>query len=347
MKNPTQQSHSESCDAFIDPAWGSAGGHPGLSALTGLALPADLSVVFHAAFGGFCVFDRHAPRNGLHRHNHHEICLVLSGSGEYRHGEALYPLQSGDVFLANPDIVHEIRISPTRPESGLQLLYFLLYSVPSPTDMPILPGPASASINWPQLVLLRFAKQHRVLVKDRPALLCYGNFFREVSPLPLDGTVRPGITRILETLLLECLDALAEPAPPIAFPAEKSTDPLAHAMELIRANPSMNLTLTELAAAVHTSPRTLQRQFEKSRSGTFLSFRHACRMQQAASLLRMNFRVAAVGTKVGIPDPARFSKCFSRYWNISPKRYQSTHADFARTEHLSAEGARMTPADIT
>jgi hypothetical protein len=63
--------------------------------------------------GGYCPFTVF-PRNGLHYHDYFEWCLVLSGSGRFRHGDETWQLKRGDGFLAEPGIAHEIDSLETR-----------------------------------------------------------------------------------------------------------------------------------------------------------------------------------------------------------------------------------------
>ena len=64
-------------------------------------------------------------RNRVHRHSFFEPCIVLSGKGEFEHGTAVFPLQEGDLFIADPGVYHEIRSLRTT-DLGL---YFLAFSL--------------------------------------------------------------------------------------------------------------------------------------------------------------------------------------------------------------------------
>jgi mannose-6-phosphate isomerase-like protein (cupin superfamily) len=70
--------------------------------------------------GAVCRFDLQ-PTNGRHRHNYFEMCLVLRGRGLFTHGGKTFALAAGDVFLAEPDVEHEIASRQTR---DLELVYF-------------------------------------------------------------------------------------------------------------------------------------------------------------------------------------------------------------------------------
>jgi len=192
----------------------------GLAPMTGLSFQLADTVGLHASFGGYCDFTRSAPRNGLHRHTYHEICLVLRGRGEYRHGKDLLTLRQGDVFLSEPDVYHEIRLSPDESDGQLQLLYFLVLSGPYREAIPAVPPPyGGTTADWVARVVMAFFHSHVILARRRLELLPYGSFLSRMDGaeepaapfMPRLG--RPATLRILETFLIECLEALSSVKP--------------------------------------------------------------------------------------------------------------------------------------
>src|SRR5258707_15172923 len=85
-----------------------------------------LPPLYHAALSApRSVPFEQVPENRVARHSFFEPCIVLSGSGEFEHGSAVFSLREGDLFIANPGVYHEIRSLKTR-DLGL---YFLAFSI--------------------------------------------------------------------------------------------------------------------------------------------------------------------------------------------------------------------------
>src|ERR1700730_8307190 len=85
-----------------------------------------LPPLYHAALSAtrYVSFEQ-VTRNRFHRTSLFEPCIVLSGTGEFEHGSAVFSLREGDLFIANPGVYHEIRSLRTT-DLGL---YFLAFSI--------------------------------------------------------------------------------------------------------------------------------------------------------------------------------------------------------------------------
>ena len=80
-----------------------------------------------------------------------------------------------------------------------------------------------------------------------------------------------------------------------------------------------SLTLDDIARAVATSSRQLQRVFSEHAGGAFRDELAAVRMQHAAVLLQTaELTVAEVAHRVGYRQPAQFAKAFRRHHGLSP-----------------------------
>jgi anti-anti-sigma factor len=79
------------------------------------------------------------------------------------------------------------------------------------------------------------------------------------------------------------------------------------------------LKLDDVARAVATSRRQLQRVFSEHAGGAFRDELAAVRMQHAAVLLQTtDLTVAEVAHRVGYRQPAQFAKAFRRHHGVSP-----------------------------
>ena len=69
-------------------------------------------------------YDRNLPDNRPHRHTFFEVCLVGGhGEGEFMVQDKPLSLSPGDVFVARPGVVHQIR-NTAEPEMELSWVCF-------------------------------------------------------------------------------------------------------------------------------------------------------------------------------------------------------------------------------
>jgi AraC family transcriptional regulator of adaptative response / methylphosphotriester-DNA alkyltransferase methyltransferase len=78
------------------------------------------------------------------------------------------------------------------------------------------------------------------------------------------------------------------------------------------------LAVDDVARAVGTSRRQLQRVFEEVANTTFRTYLAEVRMRHAADRLEGGRTVAAIARSVGYRQPAQFAKAFRRHHGVSP-----------------------------
>jgi transcriptional regulator GlxA family with amidase domain len=80
-----------------------------------------------------------------------------------------------------------------------------------------------------------------------------------------------------------------------------------------------------VAKSIGTSRRQLQRVFAEMAEGSFRSTLSTVRMSRARRLLAdSDVPIGEVGTTVGYPMPAQFSKAFRHRHGMSPREYRKT-----------------------
>lgn len=247
------------------------------------------------------------PTNGRHRHDFTEVCLVLRGSGRYVHGDGEYPLQRGDVFSADPGVIHEISSHATRDLE----LWFLTLSVHR------LDGHVSTVED---AVVERYLERHRTHAPGRVDLARYLPLIDEGA----EGLERAAAAAAARYLALGMLQALAGVPP--APRASETVDPVDLALAYIEARLDQPLGVDEIAAAVGLSSRALRRRFvARLGVGPAEEANHR-RMRRAAHLLLMGFSAAETGRQVGIDSPAQFTRAFRRAMGVAPKTFQSGYS---------------------
>lgn len=257
--------------------------------------------------GGYVSFDVQVT-NTRHRHGYFELCLVLSGSGRYFHGGEAFPLATGDVFLAEPSVIHEISSYETR---NLHL-YFLRMSMQRIGGAPT------------EETFVAFDQGRRVVAPGQASLAHYPPLLeRRSSQFPA----------LLRAFSREMLTALT------IAPAESVGDDdgiVARALAYVEAHCDRSLRVGEVAQHLGVSERSLRRRFQESGASLLAEASHR-RMRRAADQLLKGYGVAEVAIQVGIDDPAQFSRAFRRSFGVPPKQFQTTYTPGAPMPATVAE----------
>lgn len=122
---------------------------------------------------------------------------------------------------------------------------------------------------------------------------------------------------LLEQLILRCRASLRPDLQPQRDPR------IQRARDFIEAHYSEDFRLEDVARAASMSASRLASLFRAQCGLSVMAYRDELRMAQAAQLLRKSsLGIAAVGAAVGYPDPAYFSRTFSRHVGMAPREYQ-------------------------
>lgn len=248
------------------------------------------------------------PTNGLHRHNFTEICLVLSGKGKFRHGSAMYSLRPGDLFAADPGILHEISSHETR---DLELWFLAL------TTQDLHEGAMTDA----DRVVEKYTRRHSILVSNQGRLENYLPLLQDEGDEISQAMARMSA----RYLALEMMQALAGCETAALKSEVKSSDPVDLALAYIDSRLDRPLGVEEIASAVGLSSRALRRHFVRRLGVGIIEETNHRRMRTAANFLLMGFAVGEVAQMVGISDPAQFTRAFRRSLGVAPKAFQANY----------------------
>lgn len=254
-----------------------------------------------------CGFSRE-PRNRRHRHNYYEICLVTSGHGHYDHGQESFALKTGDLFIADPHVVHEITSLETRDLA----LYFTSFSI----------DPESENIPADRAIRA-FERGHWV---HRPKRSYLAQQFDALFELQREPTAENRLyyhDHLLRLLILQMLEALTQTqhtrTAEHTLPVE-----LLRAIDAIEAHIGSPFKISEIAALAGTSERTLRRRFREYFGHTIAQDIRRRRMRRAARLLAQpEWNTAEVGYQLGIQDPAQFTRMFKEELGVTPSQFRN------------------------
>jgi AraC-like DNA-binding protein len=288
-----------------------------------------LPPLYHAALSAtrYVSFEQ-VTRNRVHRHSFFEPCIVLSGTGEFEHGAAIFSLREGDLFIANPGVYHEIRSLRT---SDLGL-YFLAFSI----------ARASRTSRSGELRGLRqepvaeFMRYHSVHLPGQSHLIPLFEHAMKLSRNDVDQMQSPFYGDAAILLLNQVIAALTESA---RLSAEdhgdnQLTNRVAEAIEKRLHQP---LRIATLARECGMSERTLRRKWKNSKGSSLTDEINHRRIVRASHLLLLpDMSIADVGYQVGIESPAQFSRMFRGAKGLTPKDYRRKF--LGRLPELSSGG---------
>lgn len=163
-------------------------------------------------------------------------------------------------------------------------------------------------------------------------MLFYATEFATTQTTPRKVTVDPS----LETLLLARIQwenslirprsevsrqilTVVEGGPGTDDDLRTPTSPPARQVaDILRLDPGDPRSISEFAATVHVSVRTLQRMFVEETGTDFRHWRLRNRMASAGDLLRSGASVGAVARRLGYRDTSSFSRAFRTATGVSP-----------------------------
>lgn len=107
----------------------------------------------------------------------------------------------------------------------------------------------------------------------------------------------------------------------------KRAEEIIHAVEMtIQENyKNCDLTVEKIAEMVYLDASYIRRIFSRYKGCTIVDFLTGYRMQEAREILKEGkLTVSQVAEQVGYMDPGYFTKCFKKYFGITPSNYHSS-----------------------
>ena len=239
----------------------------------------------------------------LHRHeDFSEIFILLEGSGKYTIAGRLYELQEGDVVLCNQGVLHDEFPAKCDRYRTLAVGIGGLY-IPE-----LKPGLLIDSSCTP---VLRKSEQTEELKE-----LC-----EMMAKYAATGEKRN--LRFTHKLLLAVVELLRTIVRGVEV-SSKEIDPLCVSVEqYLNDHFGENVTLEETAKQFFVSSWHLSRVFKKETSYNFKQYLLRLRLGEAQMRLSSTEdSIAEISRDCGFHDPAYFTRLFTRYIGLSPRRYR-------------------------
>ena len=251
-------------------------------------------------------------RNRLHRHSYYEVCLVLEGKGKFSYGESEYSLRRGDLFIADPGVVHEI-VSHPREHMKIQFLAFSFGES----------GPSESEETLQDSSISAFLKEHRIIIRDSEGLETLFLLLKEAS-CETDPVVRQirniSLTSlIIQEIILASTEGLNENADELF-----SDSRIQSALQYMSDNVFRRLSVDEIAYHAGASSRSLRRLIKEKYGVTVAQKCFNIRIESSARYLvaHPEKTVAEVSGIYGFENPSDFCRGFRKVTGSSPGRYR-------------------------
>lgn len=264
---------------------------------------------------------RHHPTTPWHDHDFFELAVIESGRGIHESDDGVLPLRAGVAMLLPPGAGHEYR--------GCEDMR--VYNCLFRAEL------IDAELMW--------ARRDRLLgplfEPARASAPGSGSTFVELT--------EPAVRKLVQTLepirageatsrpaqlarLLLALEIFAEAARPArGVEAQESSPLVADAMELLARDLAHPWSLDELSSRMFVGRFHLARTFARCVGQPPMHYLARLRAERAAALLAStDLPVAVIGSEVGWPDPAYFSRRFRAAFGVSPRDYRRHRSNARR-----------------
>lgn len=275
---------------------------------------------------GYTLFTaEHNLTNSTHIHKCYELCYSLEGEGEYICGGRHYRIEPWTIFLADPDVLHEVRLPQDGSHSRFAKYYYLISFDPISGRQ----EDRSATVSDADIIS-NFLTSHNVVCGGMKEFIC--GYFQRIAAL---GDTEEDYIRMYHatySFLIETLYRLTDPSAKKEScireigletePGSVSRITYEASLRYIATHIYSKLTVRDVAESVHTSVRNLEYLYRKYMDTTVKNYILSVKIAAAASNLRMNAKVYETAEKLCFEDVSSFTRLFKKHMGITPKKYQ-------------------------
>ena len=265
----------------------------------------------------------HLPVVNAHDHAFYEMALVLSGSGFHVCGDSEEPVQAGTVVFVPPGVAHGYRgcrdMEVYNCFFRAELSEFELLWAARDDALGALFGRSGTQ---------RLKDDHVVIQVDRVA---FEQCVTELDAIRYEDPSERSHARQIGHLLL-ALDLIARhgqrygPAPTerrLATPRVVTA-----VLDAFDADLARHWTLADLSTEVYVGSFHLAHEFKRSMGISPMAYLARRRAERAGVLLAgTDDSIASIGRAVGWPEPAAFSRQFSKAFGVSPREFRRRRAE--------------------
>lgn len=263
-------------------------------------------------------FGMHRPtwwRNFLHTHSYYEVCAAFQGRGYFQHQAVHHEVSTGDLFVALPQMPHEIIASESDPLG----IFYWSFTLEERDDLQVDRPWANTLDAWRQ-------RHDGSVVVSAPHLL---PLFDLISAELNQGA--PGYTFALQALChklqIDLLRAFAgntfseSGVAPASFDAHTAI--VNEVQRFLNDNFHRQLRLRDVAAQLYLSERHINRLFKRHTGRTIMQQLTYIRLAQAKRLLLdPTCTIGEVAHQVGLADVRYFATLFRKHTGQTPTLFR-------------------------
>jgi AraC-like DNA-binding protein/quercetin dioxygenase-like cupin family protein len=259
---------------------------------------------------------------GLHRHDFHELVLVVHGRGIHFTEHESYPIHTGDVFLIKPGSAHGYRDTE---ELEIVNLFFVPEKLPWPLeDLREMPG-------YHALFELEPALRREHGFKSRLRLGLDDLQHAETMLERLDQELKaqkPGYRFLTLSWFVQFVFHVSACYGKTDSRQSHLLFRIGGLLRHIERHYPEPMTLRDMAAKAGVSERSLNRCFQTALGHSPVEYLIRRRVAKAAELLcNSDLSIGETGERAGFPDSNYFSRQFRRITGIPPREYRKNRRD--------------------
>ena len=264
----------------------------------------------------------HLPVVHPHDHAFYEMALVLSGSGIHACGDSEEPVQAGTVVFVPPGVAHGYR-------ACREMQVYNCFFRAELAEFELLWAARDDALGalFERSGTKRLQDDHVVIQVDPAA---FEQCIRELDAIRNEDPSERSHARQIGRLLL-ALDLIARhgrrygPAP---SERRLATPPVvASVLDAFDADLARHWTLADLSAEAFVGSFHLAHEFKRWMGVSPMAYLAQLRAKRAGILLAgTDDSVASIGRAVGWPEPAAFSRQFSKAFGVSPREFRRRRA---------------------
>ena len=259
---------------------------------------------------------RHSPHR-LHRHDFHELVLILDGKGRHRTANDAYPISAGDVFVIMGDIAHGY--ADTDRMALVNVLFLPEALALQASDLGDVPGYHTLFTVEPQL---RGRSRLRARLRLTPEQLAVA--LPIVTGLEEELARRgPGYRFMARTHLMHLIGFLSRCYSQHKVGSEKPLLGLGEVLSYIEQHYDRPVTIADLTRMAAMSESTFMRTFRRVMGCSPIEHLIHVRIARASELLtRTDMRITEIAFACGFNDANYFSRQFRRVTGRSPRQFR-------------------------
>jgi AraC-like DNA-binding protein/mannose-6-phosphate isomerase-like protein (cupin superfamily) len=261
--------------------------------------------------GSFYTFNEDKLSNQLHLHDCFELCIVFSGCGTFIYNNMPFKVCKGDIFIADPGGMHEIRL---HEGETLELLYVYIN---------IKERGLNRDISLEDRLLSRFLLNHNNISEKKTYLLSYFVFLNLYKDAQRNR--KHWVGQLLKSFLLECLENFTNTSELKNAGINGGIDSFVKAVDFIDKSLHKKIKVSEIASYACTSVRNLQYLFQDKLGRSVADYVCERKISLSEHYLGLNYTINETARMVGIENTETFIRMFRKYREMTPKKFVKMH----------------------